>query len=78
MILDSGCENNYVKKREGVGEWDNVPPKTNKVSHFLSLFINPLKTRNLLMVILANSEEPDEMRHMAAFHQGLHCLLGQT
>ena len=24
---------------------------------------------------MANSEEPDEMQHDAAFHQGLHCLL---
>ena len=24
---------------------------------------------------LANSEDPDEMPHKAAFHQGLHCLL---
>ena len=24
---------------------------------------------------LANSEEPDEMQHNAAFHQGLHCFL---
>ena len=24
--------------------------------------------------ILANREEPDEMQHNAAFHQGLHCL----
>ena len=23
----------------------------------------------------ANSEDPDEMPHNAAFHQGLHCLL---
>ena len=22
----------------------------------------------------ANSEEPDEMQHNAAFHQGVHCL----
>ena len=22
----------------------------------------------------ANSEDPDEMQHNAAFHQGLHCL----
>ena len=27
------------------------------------------------MGILANSEDPDEMQHKAAFHQGLHCLL---
>ena len=25
---------------------------------------------------LANSEDPDEMPHNAAFHQGLHCLHG--
>ena len=24
---------------------------------------------------MANSEDPDEMQHDAAFHQGLHCLL---
>ena len=28
------------------------------------------------MGTLANSEDPDEMQHDAAFHQGLHCLLG--
>ena len=27
------------------------------------------------MGTLANSEDPDEMPHHAAFHQGLHCLL---
>ena len=26
-------------------------------------------------VSLTNSEDPDEMQHNAAFHQGLHCLL---
>ena len=26
------------------------------------------------MSILANIEDPDEMQHYAAFHQGLHCL----
>ena len=25
-------------------------------------------------VLLQNSEDPDEMRHNGAFHQGLHCL----
>ena len=30
------------------------------------------------MDILANSEDPDEMQHNAAFHQGLHCLLRST
>ena len=26
------------------------------------------------MGTLANSDDPDEMQHDAAFHQGLHCL----
>ena len=29
------------------------------------------------MSTLANSEDPDEMPHDAAFHQGLRCLLRQ-
>ena len=29
------------------------------------------------MSTLANSEDPDEMLHNAAFHLGLHCLLMQ-
>ena len=32
-----------------------------------------LKTSS--MGTLASSEDPDEMQHNAAFHQGLHCLL---
>ena len=39
------------------------------------LTFNPLYTGNTLMGTLANSEDPDEMQHNAAFHQGLHCLL---
>ena len=30
------------------------------------------------MGTLANSEDPDEMPHNVAFHQGLHCLLSQN
>ena len=30
------------------------------------------------MGTLANSEDPDEMQHNAAFHQGLQCLLIET
>ena len=29
------------------------------------------------MSTLANSDDPDEMLHYAAFHQGLHCSLSQ-
>ena len=37
----------------------------------------PLRSHNgtPLTGTLANSEDPDEMQHHAAFHQGLHCLL---
>ena len=34
-----------------------------------------LEPRIFKMDTLANSEEPDEMQHNAAFHQGLHCLV---
>ena len=27
-----------------------------------------------VVLILSNSEDPDEMQHYAAFHPGLHCL----
>ena len=27
-----------------------------------------------VVLILANSEDPDEMQHCATFHLGLHCL----
>ena len=27
-----------------------------------------------VVLILSNSEDPDEMQHYAAFHLGLHCL----
>ena len=30
------------------------------------------------MSTLANGEDPDEMPHDSAFHQGLHCLLRQN
>ena len=35
-------------------------------------------TRNSIKGTLANSEDPDEMMHHAAFHQGLHCVLRQN
>ena len=34
-----------------------------------------LRTETPELVLLANSEDKDEMLHYAAFHQGLHCLL---
>ena len=39
---------------------------------------NPLKIRYPKMGTLANSEDPDEMLHNGAFHQGLYCLLRQN
>ena len=30
------------------------------------------------MSTIANSKDPDEMQHNAAFHQGLHCLPRQN
>ena len=35
---------------------------------------NHLYSRNPLTSFFANSEDPEEMQHHAAFHQGLHCL----
>ena len=40
-----------------------------------SKVINPSFTGNLITDFAANTEDPDEMLHNAAFHQGLHCLL---
>ena len=35
---------------------------------------DPLYSKNPIMGTFANSEDPDEMQHNAAFHQRLHCL----
>ena len=41
----------------------------------MSKFLNFEKNISLKIVfILANSEDPDEMQHSAAFHLGLQCL----
>ena len=41
-----------------------------------TILVNPLYTGKSLMGTLANSEDQDEMQQLiAAFHQGLHCLL---
>ena len=37
-----------------------------------------MKTRNPIIGTLANDEDPVEMQHDAAFHQGLHSLLRQN
>ena len=39
---------------------------------------NLLKTRNPKTGTLADSVDPDEMPHNAAFHQYLHCLVRQN
>ena len=43
---------------------------------FKNIF-NHLYTNKNLNRYFTNSEDPDEMSHNAAFHQGLHCLLKQ-
>ena len=48
--------------------------KTEKAKN---IFFYPLHTGGSLMCTLANSEDPDEMLHNAAFHQGLYYLLRQ-
>ena len=47
---------------------DSVMLKSNHMS--------PLNTVSLLTSILVISEDPDEMQHYAALHQGLHCWQG--
>ena len=41
------------------------------------IYFYPLYSSDFYMHIFASSEDPDEMPHNAAFHQGLHCLLKQ-
>ena len=41
-------------------------------------FNKPFEDQKHLNVTLAKSEDPDEMPHDVAFHQGLHCLLNQN
>ena len=48
----------------------------NVLCKFCSLTFHLLKTAKPRT--LGNSEDPDEMQHNAAFHQGLHCLLYQN
>ena len=40
---------------------------------YCMLSFNPL-SGNPYTSIFENSEDPDEMQHIAAFHQGLYCL----
>ena len=42
---------------------------------FKDVLFNPLYTGNPETGSLANSEDPDEMQHKAAFYQGLSCFL---
>ena len=58
---------------------DPIHPKSNTLplSDQVPHSSNPLYTGDFKMNTLANSEDPDEMPHYAAFHQGLHCLLRQ-
>ena len=44
---------------------------------YVDVSLNPSCYSDSYMRTLANSEDPGEMPHNAAFHQGLHCLLRQ-
>ena len=43
--------------------------------YYYATCVNPFHSGYQPIGTLANSKEPDEMPHKAAFHQGLHCLL---
>ena len=43
-----------------------------------SIWDSTLEDQKPLMGTLTNSDDPDEMPHNGAFHQGLHCLLRQN
>ena len=47
----------------------------NKVAITFSISVNALHTGSPKTGTLANIEDPDEIQHNAAFHQGLQCLL---
>ena len=49
--------------------------ESHKFFTVISIPFNTLYTGNPLTGTLISSEDPDEMQHNAAFHQGLHCLL---
>ena len=53
---------------------DNLFKLVMKCIHISAVF-SLLEIARLLTGTLANSEDPDEMPHNAAFHQSLHCLL---
>ena len=48
------------------------------ISEKIKSSVNPSKIGNPLISTLANSEDPDEMPHNAAFCQGLHFLIRQN
>ena len=48
-------------------------PNCSQLYLFIYMF-NPMYSGNPYMISFANSENPDEMQHNAAFPQGLHSL----
>ena len=49
------------------------------VKMYFSQFLpSPFHTSDTYMRTLANTEYHDEMKHNAAYHQGLHCLPSLT
>ena len=52
----------------------SIVAQINSKAYTFKDLMNPLNTGNPKMGTLANSEDPDEMQHNTAFHQGLHCF----
>ena len=51
-----------------------ISQKSSPTVENAALKVNPLYSGNPLRTNFANSEDPDEMHHNAAFHQGLNLL----
>ena len=56
------------------GNYEGLPEIIQSKCSMHKVTFNPLYTGNPLKGTLINSEDPDEMPHIAAFHLGLHCL----
>ena len=64
--MDYPIHTDTIRMELSILYFKGLSVKISKNDAFLSLKI---------VFILANSADPDEMPHKAAFHLGLHCLL---